>query len=49
MQKILIEDVPQIWLMEMAWPTIHEKKLTNVIESATGPNSSFDDVFFCVR
>jgi peptide/nickel transport system substrate-binding protein len=44
-QKILCEEIPQIWLMEMAWPTIHDKKLHNVIRTAMGPNSSFNDVF----
>jgi peptide/nickel transport system substrate-binding protein len=31
--------------MELAWPTIHEKRLHNVIKTAMGPNSCFDDVF----
>ncbi len=44
-QKILCEEVPQIWLMELAWPTIHDKKLHNVIQTAMGPNASFDNVF----
>jgi peptide/nickel transport system substrate-binding protein len=44
-QKILCEELPQIWLMELAWPTIHDKKLHNVIQTAMGPNSSFDNVF----
>ena len=25
-QKILCEELPQIWLMELAWPTIHERQ-----------------------
>jgi peptide/nickel transport system substrate-binding protein len=45
-QRILAEDMPQIWLMEMAFPTIHERRLQNVITTGTGPNGSFDDVFF---
>jgi peptide/nickel transport system substrate-binding protein len=44
-QKILCEEVPQIWFLELAWPTIHDKKLHNVIKTAMGPNSSFDNVF----
>ena len=44
-QKILCEELPQIWLMELAWPTIHDRKLHNVIQTAMGPNSSFDNVF----
>jgi peptide/nickel transport system substrate-binding protein len=44
-QKILCEELPQIWLMELAWPTIHDKKLNNVIGTGMGPNASFDNVF----
>jgi len=44
-QKILCEELPQIWIQELAWPTIHDKKLHNVIKTAMGPNSSFDNVF----
>lgn len=45
LQKILCEEVPQIWFLELAWPTIHDKKLHGVIQTAMGPNSSFDNVF----
>ena len=45
MQKILTEDVPQIWLMELAFPTIHDKKVKNVITTGLGVHKSFDDVF----
>jgi peptide/nickel transport system substrate-binding protein len=44
-QKILCDEVPQIWLMELAWPTIHDKKLHNVIQTAMGPNACFENVF----
>lgn len=44
-QKILTEEVPQIWLMEMAFPTIHDRKLHNVIQLGTGVHACFDDVF----
>jgi peptide/nickel transport system substrate-binding protein len=44
-QKILCDEVPQIWLMEMAFPTIHDRKLHNVIELGTGVHACFDDVF----
>jgi peptide/nickel transport system substrate-binding protein len=44
-QKILAEDMPQIWLMEMAFPTIHDRRLQNVITTGTGPNASWDDAF----
>jgi peptide/nickel transport system substrate-binding protein len=45
-QAILCEEVPQIWLMELAWPTIHDRKLHNVIRSAMGPNAGFGQVYF---
>ncbi|MBN8873354.1 MAG: ABC transporter substrate-binding protein [Rhodospirillales bacterium] len=45
-QQILCEEIPQIWLMEMQWPTVHEKKLHNVIRTAMGPNAGFGEVFF---
>ncbi|MGY4800793.1 ABC transporter substrate-binding protein [Teichococcus aerofrigidensis] len=44
-QKILVEDVPLVWLLEMAFPTIHDKRLHNVITSGAGVHASFDDVF----
>jgi peptide/nickel transport system substrate-binding protein len=44
-QAILCDEVPQLWLMELAWPTIHEKKLHNVITTAMGPNASFSGVW----
>jgi peptide/nickel transport system substrate-binding protein len=44
-QKILADDMPQIWLMEMSFPSIFDRRLNNVITTGTGPNSSFDDVF----
>jgi len=44
-QKLLASEIPQIWLMEMSFPTIHDRRLRNVISTGTGPNASFDDVF----
>lgn len=44
-QKKLVADVPLVWLMELAFPTIHDKRLNNVITTGTGVHASFDDVF----
>jgi len=44
-QKILCDEVPQIWLMEMAFPAIYDRKLHNVIQLGTGVHACFDDVF----
>jgi peptide/nickel transport system substrate-binding protein len=45
-QGILVEEMPQIWLMELAFSTIYDKKLQNITEYGTGVQSNFDDVFF---
>jgi peptide/nickel transport system substrate-binding protein len=44
-QKILVEEVPQIWLMEMSFPTIYDKRLRNAVQLGTGVHASYDDVF----
>lgn len=44
-QKLLVAEVPQVWVLEMAFPTITDKKLHNVIQLGTGVHASFDDVF----
>ena len=44
-QKILVEDVPQIWLMELAFPTINDRRVRNLITTGLGVHTSFDDVF----
>ena len=44
-QELLVHDMPQIWIMEMAFPTIWDKKLHDVVELGTGTHASFDDVF----
>ena len=44
-QALLAEEIPQIWMIEMAFPTITDRKLHNVIELGTGVYASFDDVF----
>ncbi len=44
-QALLAEEIPQIWLIEMAFPTITDKRLHNIIELGTGVHASFDDVF----
>lgn len=44
-QQILVEQVPQVWLLEMAFPTIHDRKLHDVITLGTGVHAPFDDVY----
>ena len=44
-QKLLRDDMPQVWLLEMSFPTIADKRVHNQIQFATGPHASYDDVF----
>lgn len=46
MQKLVIEDQPLIWLVELLFPTVKEKKLQVPSWGGTGVHASFDDVFF---
>jgi len=45
-QKLLYEDVPVLWLMQLEFPTIYDKRLHDVITSGTGPNDDFGAVYF---
>lgn len=44
-QKILVEDVPLAWLVEINFPTIYSKKVHNVVTSAIGVNETFESVY----
>ncbi|WP_217808046.1 ABC transporter substrate-binding protein [Oceanibacterium hippocampi] len=44
-QKILVDDAAVLWLVELVWPTVYNKKLHNVVTGASGPNSSFADAW----
>jgi peptide/nickel transport system substrate-binding protein len=44
-QKILVEDVPVAWMIEMAWPNFVNKKVHDVITSGIGPVESYDRVW----
>ena len=46
MQRVLLDEMPYVWLMDMTFPTIHEARLHGVVQLGTGVSSSFDDVFF---
>jgi peptide/nickel transport system substrate-binding protein len=41
-QRILAEDVPVVWLMEIKTPTIYNKKFSDIITTALGVNDSFE-------
>jgi peptide/nickel transport system substrate-binding protein len=44
-QELLVKDMAQVWIMEISFPTISDKKLHDVVELGTGTHASFDDVF----
>ena len=44
-QELLVQQMPQIWLLEMAFPTIHDKKVHDLLLFGTGVHACFDDVF----
>lgn len=45
-QKILVEDVPIVWLIEQDYPNFIDKKLKNVITTAIGVHETFGAVSF---
>jgi peptide/nickel transport system substrate-binding protein len=44
-QKILVEDVPVAWLLELQFPTITRCKIKNLITTAIGVNDGFRDAW----
>ncbi len=44
-QELLVKEIPQIWLLEMSFPTIHDKKVHDLLTLGTGIHAPFDDVF----
>lgn len=44
-QKILVEDVPVAWLIELQFPTITKCKVKNLITTAIGVNDGFRDAW----
>jgi peptide/nickel transport system substrate-binding protein len=46
LQLLLVEDMPALWLAELAFPTIHDRRLRGIAATATGVHGSFDAVAF---
>ena len=44
-QKIIVEDVPVAWLLEMEFPTFLDKRVQNAVTTAIGVNESYDGVW----
>lgn len=45
MQKLLAEDLPVLWLLEMDYPTIHRCNVKNLVTTAIGVNDGFRDAW----
>ncbi|CAH2602955.1 ABC transporter substrate-binding protein [Rhodovastum atsumiense] len=45
LQKILVEDVPVAWLLELEFPTIQSRRLHNAITTAIGVNETYADAW----
>lgn len=45
-QKLIIDDQPLLWLVELLFPTTADRKLNFPSWGANGVHTSFDDVFF---
>ncbi|SDB74074.1 ABC transporter substrate-binding protein [Belnapia rosea] len=46
LQQLLIEEVPQIWIHELAFPTIADKRLQNLVTTGLSAHVSYDEVHF---
>jgi peptide/nickel transport system substrate-binding protein len=46
LQRILVDDMPYLYLMQMSFPTFYTNKTQNLITTGLGLHASFDDVFF---
>ncbi len=44
-QKLLVEDVPVLWLLELKFPTFTNKRVHGVVSTAIGVNDSFESVY----
>jgi peptide/nickel transport system substrate-binding protein len=44
-QKILVDEVPVCWMLEMAWPNFVNRKFNNVIVSGLGPAESYEQAW----
>jgi peptide/nickel transport system substrate-binding protein len=44
-QKLLVEDMPLLWVVEVNYPTVTDRRLRNAVQLGTGNHASYDDVF----
>ena len=45
LQRILVEDMPYLYLMQMSFPTFYANRAHGLISTGLGVHASFDDVF----
>jgi peptide/nickel transport system substrate-binding protein len=45
MQKILADELPVLWMLEMDFPTIHRSNIKNLVSSGIGVNDGFRDAW----
>ena len=44
-QKILVEEVPVAWMLELEFPTLYRDNIHNLVETGVGLNETFADVW----
>jgi peptide/nickel transport system substrate-binding protein len=44
-QKVLVEDAAMLWLVELQWPTVTNKRLRNAVINGLGPNGNFAEAW----
>jgi peptide/nickel transport system substrate-binding protein len=46
MQRLLVEEMPFVWLLELDFPTIYDKKLKDVVTSSIGTTDTLGKAYF---
>lgn len=44
-QKTLVEDAAMIWMVELQWPTVMNRRLRNAVINGMGPNGNFAEAW----
>ena len=45
LQKVLVDEVANGYLLDLEFPTLYRGKVKNLVKTAIGLNESFDDVY----
>lgn len=46
LQRIVVDDLPVLWMTEQRYPTIHDNRLKDLIVSAIGVNANFVQAYY---